>query len=121
MTVHIEVVTRAPKTWGNMALAGELFLQTEAASSDNDFTPKVESFYTLVRAGVVSPELILNMRQPVFELGEILFFANGEERDIHGRKPEKWDVTTVAVDNLDVAVVLSRKVREAHDAEVRGL
>jgi len=59
----------------------------------------------------LSKEDIIDVRLPVFSLGEILILDNcGREVAGRGRKPSKWIVNCQEFDNLDDAIACAQKV-----------
>lgn len=113
---EIVVVTRAPKTTGNMATTLGLFIEVEQPSESNDWQGKVEPFMKWLSE--FSPELATHMlfklRSQVFGVGEILFLDSiGREVTGAGRKPNKWDVDVQTVGTLEEAIALSKKVTDA--------
>jgi hypothetical protein len=112
---EIVVVTRAPRTSGNMAMGGmSLYIETEQASQGNGWIPEVESFMEWLKGNIGADEFVgimLSLREPVFEVGEILFLdSNGREVIGAGRKPDKWDIGVQHVDSLEDAIKLSNEL-----------
>jgi hypothetical protein len=123
---EIVVVTKVPDaeagSAGNMAMAGfNLYWSSDDRLNENDKDeyglPKVRPFVEALKEmlddadGSKALGFILCLRQPVFNVGEILILdAGGREVGYPGRKPRKWSVETEAVETLAEAAALSHRV-----------
>lgn len=110
------VVTRADSEGGggNMATAFDVFHMTREPGWNAELTE-----YDYGQCERLPFEMLLNLRTPVFHVGEILILAeSGRELGYPGRKPSKWDVDVEYVDTLEEAVALADKVMypEAQEA-----
>jgi hypothetical protein len=125
--VDIVVVTKVPdgeKIGGNVAMAGFDLLWS---TGERDETTHLDKTVPLLDALVemlgderMAAGFMLNLRQQVFQLGEIMFLdgAHGRELTGAGRKPSKWFIETETVDTIDEAIALSQRVvREAEEAK----
>lgn len=123
--MKIVVVTKADPEPGNMAIGSmNLYIQTNEDDPAYDgYLKKVEPFSewlmnTLPREQAVG--LLLNLRKPVFEVGEIMFLdEGGRELNGIGRKPDKWNVEVESVDSVEAAVMLSLQITEQREQEAR--
>lgn len=110
--MQIVVVTKVPEpeSGGNMAVAG--FDLYWATGEKVDYLDKVEPFVDFLKEALGDKSLgfILNMRAPVFNLGEVLILGDsGREIGYPGRKPSKWDVEVTEVPTLEAAELLSQQ------------
>lgn len=87
---------------GNLALALSLFL--EVASTGG-----------VVPVASILGRIALVLRQPVFQLGEVLVVQPGETRELVGaqRDPSRWDVRYERRDSIEEAVLLAQRALEA--------
>ena len=95
------VVTRIPDAkkgeTGNLALALPLYVH------DGDYDEPARPASEVLGAG------ILALRWEVFRLGEVLTLDHND-RDIHGRKPSKWDIDVEYFDDIHEALARAREV-----------
>jgi len=85
---------------GNLAVAIDLMVQTEAPDASNGYLGSHQS-----AIHVLGPNIALQLRMPVFHVGEILIVdEDGREIGFPGRKPDKWDVTVVSYDHVEDAI-----------------
>lgn len=116
--VEIVVVTRAPMNSGNMAMGASVFVETDEPEPDNEYAKKVE----WLGPELIGIDMFLRLRQPVFQVGEILFLdAIGREVNGAGRKPDKWDVDVQDVATIEEALELSQKIQEEEAAKSKAL
>lgn len=134
MNVNVYVVTRAPMDSGNMAL----FLPYFSTEEDDQYgIPKVADVNAIaerIRKDVEAQNndeeyakravrefmaMVMNLRAPVFQPGEILLLGDdGREVTHPGRKPGKWDVDVQHVGNTDthgvmkLAIELSQRITD---------
>ena len=128
---EIVVVTKVPETpediAGNLALAFDLYWETNERDPKTYLSkavPLVDGLERIFAEREVIAGLVLNMRAPVFKLGEILFLdGNGREITpaLGGRKPDKWLIETTTVDTLDEAIALSRQVCDDEEAAMASV
>lgn len=92
---EIIVITKVPDTenpGGNLAMPIPAYLHL----------PYENDSYT--------PLLLIELRTPVFYLGEIIIANGGREIGGVGRKPSKWEVDYETFSNVDEAIRRSREV-----------
>jgi len=90
------VITKINNHRGNLACVFELYEQLEQPNEANDYHGKIEQ---------VNPLICLNLREPVFHVGEVLILDdNGREIPYPGRRPAKWDVECEKFDDVDNAI-----------------
>lgn len=113
--MEIVVVTKIPtgeEESGNLALAGlDMFWAT--GEQDDNYLDKVKPLKDALTEMLGSEQqalgFILNLRQRVFEVGEILILNSyGREIGYPGRKPSKWFVETETVSSLEEAHELAQ-------------
>jgi hypothetical protein len=105
--VKISVVTRVgdPEKGMNMALAIPwVALDPNPYPMDPEFPLGKH-----VSAAPYLGGLVMNLREPVFRVGEILIL-DSNDRDALGRKPSKWDVDLEDFDTIEAAHKRSREV-----------
>lgn len=102
MTV-IAVVTKVGEPIGNLALAFNLFFD-QAMDGVTPPRPLSDALGFGVAMGV---------RQPVFNVGEILILDNGREPGWPGRCPGKWDIETTPCASIEEAATLAAQVMNA--------
>lgn len=121
----IVVVTKVPdrdeQMWGNLAVAGFDLRWATGERDENHLDktiPFIDALVEMFGSKGQAASFLLNMRQEVFALGEILFLdANGRELIGPQRKPDKWLVEVTDVDTIEEAIALSKRVtREADEA-----
>lgn len=89
---------------GNLATALDIYRVVEERRAENEYVETVVP---------VPIEVGLGLREPVFNVGEILILdRSGREVGYPGRKPSKWDVRCEFFDDLDLAVKRSKEVFE---------
>jgi hypothetical protein len=107
MSYTYAVITRVadPATGGNLAMAFDLFHQTEQ--------PDIEKGNYLGTFERVPMDIMLTLRAPVFEVGELLVLGeSGREVLGAGRKPDKWDVDYEEFNAIEDAVRLAKDITE---------
>jgi hypothetical protein len=106
---QFQVITMVPPVDedGNLAMAfTPLIEQIEQPRESNDYKGK----YRKVDFGLA----FLNLRQPVFQLGEIVIVnSDGREVICDGRKASKWFVEYEEFDNIEDAIRRSQEVTNA--------
>lgn len=101
----IDKVPEAPGM-GNLAMAmRDTYIEITPPSEENDWKGQYESFFEKVGLGIIQ------MRQELFQVGEILITEDGERECVGaGRKPSKWSVHYSSFDNIEAAVQRSKEV-----------
>lgn len=102
--IRFGVITRIaePPSANNMAAALNLFLVLESRNEANGYVERVER---------VAPSIAVNLRAPVFILGEVLILgSSGRELVGLGRMPGKWDVDCEEFDDVTSAIIRSWQV-----------
>lgn len=98
------VITKIRNVLGNLAVNMDLYEPSEEPSAANGYLGNYSRINVLIA---------LNMRTPVFQVGEVLIVDdNGRELPYPGRKPAKWDVETeeFEIDRLGDALACSERV-----------
>lgn len=91
-----------PTTGGNLASAMDLYRQIEDGNESNGWLGRFERLDIMVA---------LELRYPVFTLGEILVLDDsGREVSGIGRKPSKWFVSYETFDTIELAVDRAREI-----------
>lgn len=104
------VVTRVPDVaadgTGNLAVSGEIYVQTQDPSEANGWRGRARRAFEALGPAAI------NLRVPVFTLGEIIVHEAGDDREAIGaqRKPSKWDVSTEDFDTIEAAIERSRAI-----------
>lgn len=122
--MEIVVVTKVPeagKESGNLAMAG-FDLRWATGKKGDDYLDKtipfLDALTEMLGDGRQAGGFLLNLRQPVFALGEILFLdGSGREFTGAGRKPSKWFIEVETVSTIEEAITLSLSVTKAEEAK----
>jgi hypothetical protein len=90
---------------GNLALPDVLYAQIGPPDASNYYLGRFAH-----AASLLGPAY-LNLRAPVFVLGEVLVL-DGDGREVagRGRKPDKWDVDCERFDSIDDAIARARSL-----------
>jgi hypothetical protein len=102
--ISFGVITRVPDPpeLGNLAAALDVFIVTDARTSERGYAEAVER---------VPPQVAVNLRAPVFTLGEVLVLgSDGRELVSPGRMPSKWDVDCETYADVNSAIIRSWQV-----------
>lgn len=102
--ISFGVITRVaePPEPGNLAAALDVFIVTDARTSERGYAEAVER---------IPPPVAINLRAPVFTLGEVLVLgSDGRELVSPGRMPSKWDVDCEHFADITSAIIRSWQV-----------
>lgn len=105
----LHIVTRVGTGFGNLVIPTTLLYQHETPDGTNNY----EGVY--VEAAQVLRGVYLDLRTPLFRVGEILTIGT-DGRDQFGRKPSKWDVDLEEVHSLPKAAARAQEAFEDQHA-----
>lgn len=111
------VITRAGGNGGNLAVRGDVMVQTAPPDDANDYLGTHRPAFEVMGIGAIA------LRVPVFTLGEVVILDGDHGREVDGdqRKPGKWDVDTESFETIEAAVERALAVRrEAEEAASAG-
>lgn len=101
------VATRAGANGGNLAVRGDVMVQTGPPDDSNDFLGTHKTAFEVMGIGAIA------LRVPVFAVGEVLIMDGDREATGQQRKPGKWDVETETFETPEAAVERARAVLAA--------